>query len=97
LKAIGARNFDILTLFLVEALLIGVLGATSGLGTGVILGYVLNTGFCSNSDGNNSAPVFLITDMARVWLITLGLSFLAGLFPAFKASRLLPIEALKRE
>ena len=97
LKAIGARNFDILTLFLVEALLIGILGATSGLGTGVILGYILNTGFSSNSDGNNSAPVFLITDMTRVWLITVGLSFLAGLFPAFKASRLLPIEALKRE
>src|SRR5919112_2793044 len=97
LKAIGARNFDILTLFLVEALLIGVLGATSGLGAGVILGYVLNSGFNSNSDGNNAAPVFLITDMARVWFITLGLSFLAGLFPAFKASRLLPIEALKRE
>ena len=97
LKAIGAQNFDILTLFLVEAFLIGVLGATSGLGTGVILGYVLNTGFSSNSDGNNSTPVFLITDMARVWLITIGLSFLAGLFPAFKASRLLPIEALKRE
>lgn len=97
LKAIGARNFDILTLFLVEALLIGILGATSGLGTGVILGYILNTGFSSNSGGNNSAPVFLITDMTRVWLITVGLSFLAGLFPAFKASRLLPIEALKRE
>ena len=97
LKAIGAQNFDILTLFLVEAILIGVLGATSGLGTGVILGYILNSGYSSNSDGNNSTPVFLITDMARVWLITIGLSFLAGLFPAFKASRLLPIEALKRE
>src|ERR671910_814982 len=97
LKAIGAQNFNILSLFLVEALLIGVLGATSGLGAGVILGYVLNSGFNSNSDGNNAAPVFLITDMARVWFITLGLSFLAGLFPAFKASRLLPIEALKRE
>jgi putative ABC transport system permease protein len=97
LKAIGARNFDILTLFLVEALLIGILGATSGLGTGVILGYILNTGFSSNSGGNNSAPLFLITDMTRVWFITVGLSFLAGLFPAFKASRLLPIEALKRE
>jgi len=97
LKAIGAQNFDILTLFLVEAFLIGVLGATSGLGTGVILGYILNTGFSSNSDGNTSTPVFLITDMARVWLMTIGLSFLAGLFPAFIASRLLPIEALKRE
>jgi len=97
LKAIGAQNFNILSLFLVEALLIGGLGATSGLGAGVILGYVLNSGFSSNSGGNNAAPVFLITDMARVWFITLGLSFLAGLFPAFKASRLLPIEALKRE
>jgi ABC-type lipoprotein release transport system permease subunit len=35
--------------------------------------------------------------MTREWLISTALSLLAGLFPALKASRLLPIVALKRE
>jgi ABC-type lipoprotein release transport system permease subunit len=39
----------------------------------------------------------LASDMVRVWLISTGLSVLAGLFPALKASRLLPIVALRRE
>ena len=96
LKAIGARNIHILFLFLTEALLIGMLGATSGMGSGVVAGYILSLGF-SSDDEDTILPLYLPADMIRVWLITVGLSFLAGLFPAFKASKLLPIEALKRE
>jgi ABC-type lipoprotein release transport system permease subunit len=59
----------------------------------------LSAGFGGNDGGSNSqiAPVFLTVDMIRVWLISTALSLLAGLFPALKASRLLPIVALKRE
>lgn len=96
LKAIGARNMHILFLFLTEALLIGILGATSGMGSGIVAGYILSLGF-SSDDQDTILPLYLPSDMIRVWFITVGLSFLAGLFPAFKASKLLPIEALKRE
>jgi putative ABC transport system permease protein len=35
--------------------------------------------------------------MARVWMISVGLSIIAGVFPALKASRLLPITALRSQ
>jgi ABC-type lipoprotein release transport system permease subunit len=61
----------------------------------------LSAGFGGGNDGGSSnsqiAPIFLVVDMTRVWLISTALSLLAGLFPALKASRLLPIVALKRE
>jgi putative ABC transport system permease protein len=41
LKAIGARNVTILGLFLMEAVLIGIIGATLGLGAGIGTGYIL--------------------------------------------------------
>jgi putative ABC transport system permease protein len=105
MKAIGAQNSDVLSLFMVEALMIGILGATSGLLAGMAGGYVLIAGLgsaggpggdTSNGIGNIS-PVFLPSDLATVWGISVGLSLLAGIYPAWKASRLSPIVALRRE
>ncbi|MGD9533989.1 MAG: ABC transporter permease [Candidatus Nitrosocosmicus sp.] len=96
LKAIGARDSYILSLFLVEALLIGILGASSGLTTGIVFGYLLSSGMASG-DQPPILPVYTPSDLTRVWLITVGLSFMAGLFPSLKAARLLPVLALKRD
>lgn len=96
LKAIGARDTYVLALFLVEALLIGILGASSGLFTGIAFGYLLSSGVGSGDQGGVT-PVYTAPDLARVWAITVGLSFLAGLFPSLKAARMLPILALKRD
>jgi putative ABC transport system permease protein len=124
LKAIGAQNRNILTLFLIEALLIGIFGATFGLVAGIGMGYGLSAAFGSagnssstttdnegntgnniddskdTTQSNNSSglsPVYLVQDMVRVWIISVVLSLLAGLFPAWKASRYLPIEALRTQ
>jgi putative ABC transport system permease protein len=105
MKAIGAQNSNILSLFMVEALMIGVLGATSGLLAGMAGGYVLiaglgSTGGAGGDTGNgigNISPVFLPSDLANVWGISVGLSLIAGIYPAWKASRLSPIVALRRE
>jgi putative ABC transport system permease protein len=99
LKAIGAQNKDILSLFLVEALLIGIFGATIGLMVGVGFGYVLTAVISSaNSDGgSSSSPIYLLNGMIMVWLLSIGLSVLAGALPALKASRLLPIKALRSQ
>jgi putative ABC transport system permease protein len=105
MKAIGAQNSNVLSLFMVEALMIGILGATSGLLAGMAGGYVLIAGLgsaggsggdTSNGIGNIS-PVFLPIDLATVWGISVGLSLIAGIYPAWKASRLSPIVALRRE
>src|SRR5919107_1209877 len=54
LKAMGAQNKTILALFLIEALLIGVFGATFGLVTGIGMGYGLSATFGSNNSSDTS-------------------------------------------
>ena len=96
LKAIGAQNKEILTLFLVEALLIGIFGATVGMLSGIGFGYALSAGIRPGNEPY-SPPIFLPVDMFRVWIISVSLSIVAGVFPALKASRLLPITALRAQ
>lgn len=107
LKAIGALNRHILLLFLVEALLIGIFGATIGLLTGIGFGYVLSSMTATPSGGGgpggghshnaHTVPIYAADGMIRVWIISVGLSILAGVLPAIKASRLLPIKALRTQ
>jgi putative ABC transport system permease protein len=99
MKAIGAQNNDILTLFLVEAVLIGILGATIGSLAGIGAGYGLSSiSFTPGVRSSSSiTPIFLPVDMIKVWILSVVLSIAAGLFPAWKASRLSPMVALRRE
>jgi putative ABC transport system permease protein len=106
MKAIGAQNSNVLSLFMAEALMIGIFGATSGLLVGIGGGYLLTAGMGSgggpdeggaSSGPPNVSPVFLPSDLVTVWGISVGLSLIAGIYPAWKASRLSPIVALRRE
>jgi putative ABC transport system permease protein len=95
LKAIGAQNNQILGLFLVEALIIGIFGATLGLLGGFAGGFMLAR--VGPGDGPPLTPIYLGSDIIRVWLISVGLSILAGLLPALKASRLIPVQSLRAQ
>jgi putative ABC transport system permease protein len=108
LKAIGAQKSFILSMFLIEALIIGLLGATLGLAVGISGSYLLSdfsgprpgVGGGGGGPGGGSQvhipPVFLPADLLNIWILSLVLSIGAGLFPAWKASRLSPILALRR-
>jgi putative ABC transport system permease protein len=95
LKAIGARNRFVLTMFLAEAAVIGVAGASVGIGLGMIGGHVLIQQFAENRP--DLIPVFLATDLLAVWILTVCLALLAGLYPAWRAARIPPMMALRRD
>ena len=94
-KAIGAQSSDILMMFVLEALIIGILGATMGLLGGIGGGYALSQATPRNEGDQPLIPLFFIKDMITVWFVSVGLSVIAGLLPAWKASKVSPIEALR--
>lgn len=80
-------------------MLIGILGATVGSLAGIGGGYALSSiSFTPGPPGSaHVTPIFLPADMVKVWLLSVAISIGAGLYPAWKASRLSPMVALRRE
>jgi ABC-type antimicrobial peptide transport system permease subunit len=95
-KAVGARNKDILIQFLIESVILTVLGGIIGFIGGTLISFgasiglskVLNTGWSFVMPFN---AVILAFGVATV----VGLVF--GIYPAKKAAKLNPIEALRHE
>jgi len=91
LRALGAREGQVLTLFLGEAMLLSALGGLAGLGMGVGIAQALHFLF-------PALPVhtpWLFAVVAELSAISIGL--VAGVMPARRAARLDPVEALHTE
>ena len=99
LKALGYGNRTILFMFLTESMAIGILGGILGILTGVIGALLLGRFVLSSFGAGASAlnPVFLPIDLIEVFILALILSIIAGLYPAWRASKLSPISALRKE
>ncbi len=88
-KALGAKRIDILVQFLVESLILCILGGTIGVGLGLGIGKILQTfGFSFSATSTVVIVAFLSSAL-------IGIAF--GIFPAYKASKLNPIEALRTD
>ena len=102
LKAIGASPGDIRALFVVEAALIGLVGGVVGTVGGWLLGLGLNELILAILRWQE-IPVEGTFFVVAPWLVLLALAFatvvglLAGLYPAARAARLDPLEALRYE
>lgn len=89
-KAIGAKRKDILTQFLIESIFISCLGGLTGVGLGLLAGVLIP--LLSSQKMVISFPVVML---AFVFSAAVGIIF--GFYPAAKASRLKPIDALNYE
>ncbi len=104
MKAIGAKDRDILVIFLSEALLIGLIGGITGSVLGVFAAEVLGKlGFGGLVRSMRGGAPAAIEPVFSPILLSFGVFFAAvvsvifALYPAYKASRLQPVEALRYE
>jgi len=108
LKALGFTNRLVLSIFLCEATIIGIMGG----GIGVILGMTLSYGMSwilgrslhigAPSEAANVLtiqiiPVFDFWNIISTWILCVALSMISGFYPSWRASRLDPVEALRHE
>jgi len=92
LRAIGWKRRKILSLILKESFTISILGGTIGIILGIVLVNVLN----DLAKISLNLPVTLDL-VVGVFLITIILGILGGFYPAWRASKMSPMEALSRE
>lgn len=89
-KAIGATDFDILSQFLMESIILtgigGVLGVVSGVLFAVVIGYFIEI-----------APIFSLLTIFVSLIVSMGIGIIFGVTPAKKAAKLNPVDALRAE
>ena len=108
LKALGMKSRTVLAIFISEAVIVGLLGATFGIGLGWVLANVAATiftggGFAVAGEQGSVGGQFAITPVITptVLLGALGfgiaVSVIFAIYPAWRASRLKPVDALRYE
>jgi putative ABC transport system permease protein len=101
MKAIGGSDSDIRRIFLIEASAIGLLGGLAGVILGWAVGRIINFGanIYIRSQGGTTVDLFSLP----FWLIggavafSIAVSLVAGSYPASRAARLDPIQALRHD
>lgn len=89
-KAIGATRRDILIQFLIEAVIISAIGGTIGMMLGILTAYAIGAVL-------NVAPGVSVFTVLIAFLFSSAVGIFFGIYPANKASKLDPIEALRYE
>jgi len=111
LKALGMKSRTVLLVFLCESVIIGLMGAAIGIASGWVLANVVSVAFASFSGGGgpfmgNQAtgtirmtitPVLTPTVFLGALAFGVGVSVIFALYPAWRASKLKPVEALRYE
>jgi lipoprotein-releasing system permease protein len=102
LKAIGATNSGIMTVFMLQGLFIGLIGTAIGVTGGYLLGYLLNRYEIIKLPADvyylSHLPVKMqLSDFITVSLSAIIISFVATLYPAWQAAKLNPVEPLRYE
>jgi putative ABC transport system permease protein len=106
MKAVGATNRDVLSVFLGEAAGIGFVGGVGGVALGWGAGQIINVlalAYLAGQAAQNGGPPPTTAIYTPLWLPIFGVVFatfiglLSGLYPALRAATLVPVMALKYE
>ena len=95
MRSIGAKRKDILIIFIFQGMIIGAIGA--GVGTAAGLGYTFYAKETKMSF-NNSLALEVSYDWAKITqtaLTSFALAIIASLYPSYRATKLLPVEAMR--
>lgn len=96
MKAIGAKNGDILMIFLVNSALVGFVGGVLGIVLSLLLTSMLpylGISIMRSSMGSTIAPDLMLLGIS----IAVGIGVLSGVIPAYNASKMKPVDALRYE
>tara|TARA_Y100000310_G_scaffold306983_1_gene348613 strand:- start:487 stop:1692 length:1206 start_codon:yes stop_codon:yes gene_type:complete len=95
MKSIGARNKDIVNIFLLNAGMVGFVGGALGCALGIGVLYLIAYGVATLGITIELiiSPMFI----AEALLLATGIGMLAGAIPAWRASKLKPVDALRYE
>ncbi len=94
-KAVGANNFNIMSQFLMEAVTVTLLGGIVGIIGGAIVSFLIAMG--ANFLGYDWAFVVSLLSIILAVGVSMLVGLVFGLYPARKASKLEPVEALRYE
>ncbi|MBP8164436.1 MAG: ABC transporter permease [Anaerolineales bacterium] len=106
MKAVGATNRDVLSIFLGEAAGIGFIGGVGGITIGWLAAQAINVlavAFLANQASQQGGPPPSVAVYTPIWLPIFALVFstfigmLSGLYPALRAATMIPVQALKYE
>jgi len=89
-KALGARVNTILGQFLMESVILSMLGGLIGIAFGILISFVIGNAI-------DIVPVFQLSTMVFIVVFTAAVGIIFGVYPARKAAQLDPIEALSYE
>jgi putative ABC transport system permease protein len=96
MKAIGARNKDIMMIFLLNAALIGLVGGLLGVIFGAILSGLLST-LMGQTAMLRAGTLVAMDSVLLALSVSVGIGIISGIIPAYQASKLKPVDALRYE
>jgi putative ABC transport system permease protein len=100
MKAIGATNTDIMSIFIIEGMLVSSIGGIIGIILGVFgsqgLTMILNS-FMQMGGSSNLTPIITVMSVILAVTVSLIVGVFSSLYPAWKAARMSPIEAVRYE
>jgi len=102
LKSMGATSAGVMKVFMTEGILIGLVGTALGSLGGMTLSWILDRYEIVSLPGDIYFIETLPIRMEPVWIVgvvmaAVAVSFLATLYPSWRASRLVPVEAIRHE